>query len=46
MDNDREYLKARVKALERENSRLKDELELLKARNEVLRNDLADYLFI
>lgn len=46
MDNNIEYLKARIKALERENSRLKDDIELLKARNEVLSDDLANYLFI
>jgi cell division protein FtsB len=43
--NEIDYLRARVEALEAENIRLTNEIEILSARNEVLSNDLA-YLFI
>lgn len=41
-----EYLKCRCEALEQEIKRLNGKVELLSARNEVLRSQLADYLFI
>lgn len=47
MENNLEYLKARIKALENELSRVKSNNEFLKAKVEVLQNAIDEaYLFI
>jgi cell division protein FtsB len=40
------YRKARIEALSKENTKLKERIEYLEMRNELLQSQLADYLFI